>query len=66
MKFFKTKSRDTKVSLKLVVLLLAKKLEFEHVTTEEYFRHNHAKVDIYYNEVTFSKIVAPLIGLEVS
>lgn len=43
--FFKKNSHEKKISLKLILLLLAKRLELEGKSTENYFRENNVIYD---------------------
>ena len=49
--FFKKFSTDKKISLKLIILLLAKRLELAGKSSEEYFRENklfaEKRVDVF-------------------
>ena len=43
--FFKKNSKDKKISLKLILILLAKRLELEGKSTENYFKENNLSYD---------------------
>ena len=56
--FFKKNSKDKKISLKLILILLAKRLELEGKSTENYFKENNLTYDKIIDLLEFHEKVA--------
>jgi len=56
--FFKKNSKDKKISLKLILILLAKRLELEGKSTENYFKENNLSYDKIIDLLEFHEKVA--------
>jgi len=49
--------------MRLILIYLAKKLELDGKSTEDYFTENYVQVDKRYSISEFHKGVAPLLGI---
>ncbi len=62
--FFKKYSQDKRISMRLILILLAKSLEIDEKTVAEYFFENGINQEKRMDMADFSKRLSPLLGIQ--